>query len=162
MKLFIIFNYQCYNDITRLYRTLEDAKAHYDSKTVIVEAPDYVFENWGYDETKEGNARFIQPEPPEGWIYDPDTGTFYPHYSNSEKRQQCYETGTVIKEDVDFRVEWQGKKYTTDALTALGARYEFRGETETANEIKVIVEAGVAAIRAAYPDENETSEVSAE
>ena len=156
MKIFLVFDNFCYNDLTRLYNNLENAKKHYSSDTIIVEAPDYVFENWGYDATKEGDARFIQPEPPEGWIYDADTGTFYPNYSNSEKRQQCYETGTVIKENVDFTVEWDGKRYTTDGLTALGARYEFRGETETANEIKAIVEAGVAAIRAAYPDEEVT------
>lgn len=45
---------------------------------VFVDAPDYVFESWGFDETKEGDARFIKPTPPEGWEYDDATGTFYP------------------------------------------------------------------------------------
>lgn len=39
----------------------------------IVDAPDYVFEGWGYS-----RGEFLRPAPPEGWAYDPDTGTFYP------------------------------------------------------------------------------------
>jgi len=41
----------------------------------LVNAPDYVFEGWGYDAREEGDARFIKPCPPEGWVYDPETGT---------------------------------------------------------------------------------------
>ena len=42
----------------------------------FVEVPDYVREGWGYDETQEGDARFIEPKPPAGWLYDRATGTF--------------------------------------------------------------------------------------
>ena len=45
---------------------------------LFVEAPDHVFEGWGYDPEQEGDARFLQPEPPEGWLYDAGTWTFYP------------------------------------------------------------------------------------
>lgn len=152
MKLFIVFNYQCYNDITKKYRDLEDAKKHYDDKTVIVEAPDYVFENWGFDATKIGDERFIQPIPPDGWLYDHDTGTYYPNYSNSEKRCQCYSTGHVIKEDVEFFIEWLNQRYTVDELSILGEKYNFRGETETANKIKNLVNEEVRLIRETYPD----------
>lgn len=41
----------------------------------IVNAPDYVFVGWGYDARKTGDERFIKPRPPEGWVYDPETGT---------------------------------------------------------------------------------------
>lgn len=41
----------------------------------LIDAPDWVFEGWGYDARKEGDERFIKPRPPEGWVYDPETGT---------------------------------------------------------------------------------------
>lgn len=77
MKLFQIFNNMCYYDMTRLYSSLEEAQAHYPSDAVIVETPDYVFESWGYDDTKTGDERFIKPIVPEGWEYSEETGTFY-------------------------------------------------------------------------------------
>jgi hypothetical protein len=43
----------------------------------IINAPDYVFEGWGYDARKVGDERFIKPRPPCGWAYDPETGTVY-------------------------------------------------------------------------------------
>lgn len=69
----------------------------------------------------------------------------------SELRKQAYETGEV--DGVDYRVEWNGEKYTVDELTKLGSNYSFRGETETANAISEVVSAGVARIREAFPDE---------
>ena len=152
MKLFIIFNYQCQNDITKFYKSLEDAKNHYDNKTLIVEAPDYVFENWGFDASKSGDERFVQPVPPDGWLYDNETGTYYPKYTNEQKRKQCYETGTVVKEDVDFHVEWNGELYTLDQLSQIGLRYEFRGNTERAEEVKKLVLETFAKINEKYPD----------
>jgi hypothetical protein len=63
--------------MTPLHRNLEEAKKHYSSDTIIVETPDYVFQDWGFDETKKGEEMFIKPEPPDGWGYDEITGTFY-------------------------------------------------------------------------------------
>ena len=77
-KVFQILNGFCYYDATKLYSNAEEARQYYSPDTVFVDAPDYVFESWGFDETKEGDERFIQPIPPDGWIYDPETGTFYP------------------------------------------------------------------------------------
>lgn len=77
MKVFQILKGFCYYDATRLYPNAAEAAKHYSPDTVWVDAPDYVFEGWGYDETKEGDARFIQPLPPEGWEYDPENGTYY-------------------------------------------------------------------------------------
>ena len=37
-----------------------------------MEAPDNVFEGWGYLD-----GEFIKPTPPEGWLYDEATGCFY-------------------------------------------------------------------------------------
>lgn len=78
MKIFQIVGGFCHYDATRLYSNAAEAAKHYSPETVWVDAPGYVFEGWGYDETKEGDERFIQPQASEGWLYDPDTGTFYP------------------------------------------------------------------------------------
>ena len=50
----------------------------------MVTAPDYVFEGWGYDARREGDARFLRPMPPEGWKYDAESGTFYRAEDGSE------------------------------------------------------------------------------
>lgn len=77
MKIYQIFNDMCHYNMTHLYHTVEEAKAHYPASVCIVEAPDYVFEGWGYDSTKLGDNRFIKPTPPKGWLYDEVTGAFY-------------------------------------------------------------------------------------
>lgn len=78
MKVFQVVNHICYYDASRLYKTAEEAAQYYSPDTLWADAPDYVFESWGYDETKEGDERFIRPTPPDGWLYDEETGTFYP------------------------------------------------------------------------------------
>lgn len=77
LKVFQIKNAVCFYDATTVHRTLDSTYGKYSDEIVFVEAPDYVFEGWGYDETKEGDERFIKPTPPEGWLYDDATGTFY-------------------------------------------------------------------------------------
>lgn len=77
MKVFQIVGGFCYYDATHLYPNAAVAAKHYSPDTVWADAPDYVFEGWGYDETKTDDERFLQPQAPEGWLYDPDTGTFY-------------------------------------------------------------------------------------
>ena len=74
-KIFQIVNGFCHWQTP--FTSLEET-AGFPKDCIFVEAPDYVNEQWGYDETQEGDARFIHPEPPEGWAYDEDTGTFYP------------------------------------------------------------------------------------
>lgn len=78
MKVFQIVRGFCHYDATHLYPNAAEAAKHYSPDTLWVDAPDYVFEGWGYDGVREGDDRFIQPEAPEGWLYNPDTGTFYP------------------------------------------------------------------------------------
>lgn len=91
MKVFQIVSGFCHYDATRLYYNASEAAKHYSPDTVWVDAPDRVFEGWGYDETKEGDERFIKPQPPEGWAYDPDTGTFYPNGELPPSRQPAPE-----------------------------------------------------------------------
>ena len=76
MKVFQILGNLCHYDATPIHSTLEDTVGKYAPDIVFVEAPDYVFEGWGYDETKEGDARFLKPTAPEGWYYDDVTGQF--------------------------------------------------------------------------------------
>ena len=78
MKIFQIYGGICYYDATAVHPTLADTIGKYPPDVQFVEAPDYVFENWGYDESKSGDDRFIKPTPPEGWYYDDETGSFKP------------------------------------------------------------------------------------
>lgn len=77
MKVFQIFNEICYHYHPE-YQTAEEASQYFVPEFLFVDAPDYVFEGWGYDPDAEGDERFIKPTPPEGWLYDDATGTFYP------------------------------------------------------------------------------------
>ncbi len=78
MKIFQVMNGFCHWDATPVHPTLESTVGMYSPDIVFVEAPDFVFEGWGYDAEQEGDARFIKPIPPEGWGYDDETGSFYP------------------------------------------------------------------------------------
>lgn len=78
MKVFQILHSICHWDATSQYPTLDCTKGLFAPDIVFVEAPDYVFEGWGFDSDMMGNERFIKPIPPEGWIYDDSTGTFFP------------------------------------------------------------------------------------
>lgn len=69
-------------DASPVVPSLEWAATHYAQNIVFVEAPDYVFEGWTFDEDKEGDERFIKPVPPEGWLYDDATGAFYQEEEN--------------------------------------------------------------------------------
>lgn len=77
MKIFQIANNIVHYDMTHLYSSVEVARSKYPATTQIVEAPDYVFEGWGFNPNENGDDRFIKPTPPEGWEYDETTGTFY-------------------------------------------------------------------------------------
>lgn len=95
MKIFQIFafpgttDYLCHWDATGKFPTLASASGKFAPDVVFVEAPDYVFEGWGYDPAAGGDARFIQPPLPTPsswisesgveyhWVYDAATGTFY-------------------------------------------------------------------------------------
>lgn len=77
MKIFQIVDNIVHYDMTHLYSSIEVARSKYPSAVQIVEAPDYVFEGWGFNPNENGDNRFIKPTPPEGFLYDEKTGTFY-------------------------------------------------------------------------------------
>ena len=77
MKVIQVINNLCHWDATPVHPTLESTKGLYAPNIIFVEAPDYVREGWGFDWRKQGDERFIEPIPPEGFAYDKETGTFY-------------------------------------------------------------------------------------
>ena len=56
------------------FGSLEETVGKFPPDCLFVEAPDYVNEQWGFDETEIGDARFIKPVAPEGFVYDDETG----------------------------------------------------------------------------------------
>ena len=107
MKIIQIVANICHYDATPVFPTLQSTEGRFPQDVLFVEAPDYVFEGWGYDSTKEGDERFIKPTPPEGWLYDDATGTFYPENEiapsqkpTTEQRISTLETTKADKADV--------------------------------------------------------------
>lgn len=149
MKVFQVFNGFCYYDATSLYPNAEEAAKHYSPDTHFVDAPDYVFESWGFDEAKEGDERFIRPEAPEGWEYDEDTGTFRPILTPSQKRENAYNTEAII--------DWGGGKITVTSAAQLWQYYAAEGN-EKADELSALIREAKAKIREMYPDEESEGE----
>ena len=77
MKIFQILNGVCHWQTP--YRSVEETFGLYPEDIVFIEAPDEVFEGWGYL----GGA-FIKPTPPDGFLYDSATGAFYPEGAEPE------------------------------------------------------------------------------
>ncbi len=92
LKIFQILNGICYYDATPVHPTLADTVGKYSPDIVFIEAPVYVFEGWGYDETQTGDAKFIQPIPPDGWRYNIETGQFYELNPNPVNTNNSYYT----------------------------------------------------------------------
>ncbi|MDL2258751.1 hypothetical protein LJC42_06325 [Eubacteriales bacterium OttesenSCG-928-K08] len=78
MKVFQIAGNICHWDATHQFNSATDTLGMFPEAFVFVDAPDHVREGWGYDPTQEGENRFFPPTPPEGWLYDMETGTFHP------------------------------------------------------------------------------------
>lgn len=98
MKIFQISNGFCYWDASRVVSSLEEASQRFAPDIEFVEAPDYVREGWGYDVLADGDARFVKPIPPDGWLYDDESGTFYKDgdYKPSELRCSAEEMARKI------------------------------------------------------------------
>lgn len=104
MKIFQIIGNFCHWDATNQLKNLAYAVANFPATDVFVEAPDFVFEGWGYDPLATGDARFIRPTPPEGWNYDEKTGTFYPEEgiapSAVKSNEELMQGNTQLQETV--------------------------------------------------------------
>lgn len=119
MKIFQIFNGDLYWETP--YNSLEETKGKYPADVVFVEAPDYVFESWGYDENQDGEARFIKPTAPEGWVYDESNGTFYNPvllaFQKEQERKQKIKMAIAEKFGEDFEMRLL-KSLSTDITNA--------------------------------------------
>lgn len=106
MKIFQIFKGFCHWDATYKHPTLKSTEGLYTSDIIFVEAPDYVFEGWGFNEDAEDEARFIQPTPPEGWVYDEKTGTFYPSDSiiQDEEAIKARQEARIIELETELAI----------------------------------------------------------
>ena len=91
MKVFYIQDGFCFHYHPE-YSSAVEASQYFHPSFLFVDAPDYVFEGWGYDAEAEGDARFIKPVPPEGWLYDDGTGTFYPENELPPSDRPSYES----------------------------------------------------------------------
>lgn len=73
------------------YTSAAEAAQYFHPSFLFVDAPDYVFEGWGYDPDATGDDRFIKPTPPEGWLYDDGTGTFYQEGTQAPSEMPSYD-----------------------------------------------------------------------
>lgn len=76
MAIFQIVNGKCHWRTP--FTSLDEVQGRFPADCIFVDAPDYVNEQWGFDETEIGDDRFIKPVPPEGWVYDDETGQLMP------------------------------------------------------------------------------------
>lgn len=97
MKIFQILDGFVHWDATEVVPDLDWAATYYSSEIHFVEAPDYVFEGWAFDEEKEGDERFIKPVPPEGWLYDDKTGGFYQEGYVTENKKYTFLQDAIDK-----------------------------------------------------------------
>ena len=72
------------------YSSIEETVGRYSPDIVFVEAPDWVYEGYGYDPTKTGDERFIRPELPEGWEYDEQGNPWDPERFRSAERKELH------------------------------------------------------------------------
>lgn len=104
MKIFQVQDGFCFWDATSVVSTLEASKQLFSSELHFVEAPDYVFEGWSFDEDLEGNDRFIKPIAPEGWRYDDRDGSFKPEGYEEPKTtdEKIEELRSEVHEQINF------------------------------------------------------------
>ena len=100
MKVFQLFNGFLHWDATNTVKSLERAAEMFSADMEFVETPDYVFEGWGYDPSQDGDARFLKPEPPRGWLYDDATGTCYQEGTAPRSREKSVAELTAENEEL--------------------------------------------------------------
>ena len=110
MKIFQIVNGICFYDISKIYPTVESTIGNFTPETLFIEAPDYVFEGWGYDPDETGDNRFIKPIPPKGWLYDDESGTFYKEPTETNETSSEETTKPTYEELYAIYLEYQKEK----------------------------------------------------
>lgn len=145
MKVFQVIDGMFLRSAPGVLASAADAANKFPAYDVFVDAPDYVFESWGFDGNQEGDARFIKPTPPEGWAYDEDTGTFYEPPTPEQERENAYNTEPLI--------EWSGDKITVTHAATLFNYYLAEGKSDVCSELTELIAEAKVKIREKYPDE---------
>lgn len=94
MKLFDVVDNEIHAEYTGMYENAEEASKHYAPNIVFVDAPNWVFPGFGFDPSRSGDDRFIEPTSDSpGWVYY-GNGTFWnPEQTRiSERRDKHAET----------------------------------------------------------------------
>ena len=74
MKIFQILHNICHWETP--FKSLDETFMKFPTDCLFVEAPDYVTEQWGFNEFAVGDDRFIPPAIPEDLIFDDEDGRF--------------------------------------------------------------------------------------
>lgn len=93
-----------------------------------MDAPDNVWEGFGFDPGQIGDARFIRPELNEGWVYDDNNHPWNPEAQREVERKQKHSATTddtmqalrKLREG-DTSIDWQA---WLDALDAYNLAIE--------------------------------------
>jgi len=122
MKIFQILHGMCHWETP--FKSLDETFGKFPTDCLFVEAPDYVTEQWGFDEFGVGDERFIAPEIPEDLVMDDETGSFVEESVLEQalaeaKEQKLEENNTALADFLSKHpLEYtDGKKYaiTVDA-----------------------------------------------
>lgn len=92
-KIFEILNQRVHREYPQ-FDTVAEAYEVYSKDLLFVEAPDIVFEGYGFDPTAQGDARFIRPALSEGWEYDENNCPWNPEETRSTERTRLHAATT--------------------------------------------------------------------
>lgn len=101
IKVFQIVNDMCHWH-ARQYGTAAETEGLYPPDCLFVDAPDEVHEGWGYLD-----GEFIKPTPPEGFLYDDATGTFYAENGFPPSTEPTMEERIVALEDALMQLVYE-------------------------------------------------------
>ena len=121
MKVFEIVNGVCFREYPE-YANASEASKFFAPNIQFVDAPDDVWEGFGFDGSKKGDSRFIRPELSDGWVYDENGNPWNPEEHRATERKGLHAATTddtmqalrKIREG-DTTIDWESWLKTLDA-----------------------------------------------
>ena len=161
MAIFQIVNGKCHWRTP--FTSLDEVKDRFPPDCLFVDAPDYVNEQWGYDETEIGDDRFIKPVPPEGWIYDDETGQMMPE----DMLEQALEETKASKQNQNNEIfaRWLEEHPMTWSVDSKTYGVTMQDQQEISLNLvsyQLAVTAAVETYKAQHPDATEEEIAAAE
>lgn len=162
MKIFQILHGMCHWETP--FKSLDEVVNRFPTDCLFVEAPDYVTEQWGYDEMEIGDDRFIAPTIPEDLVMNDETGTYVEESVLEQalaeaKDAKQEENNTKLSEFINSHpLLWEdGKRYgitTEDQTEIRNALEAYRAQVEVGIENPILQWHAVneAAVNWAYED----------